>query len=322
MEPIGTVEEIWRYPVKSMVGEKLTASEVTLQGLVGDRLWAVREEQHGTIVGGKKIPALMMCRARFLAEPLAEAVGNSVPHIAITLPDGAELRSDQPDVNARLSAFLDRSVVLCQKQPATNRTHYRGARLTLAEMRRGFGLGPNDPLPDLSMLPVSLLAELARYATPPGTYFDAYALHLLTTSSLAHLRTFAPEADVEIARFRPNVLVRTRAEGLAENHWCGGKLQLGEATTSVEVPTVRCSMPTRAQPGLRADPSVLRAIAEQANRCFGVYAKPERPGRIRVGDLVQLERHQDSTVGRWIGFGATSLKRIALRAAAALTPNE
>src|SRR5262249_59720805 len=100
MEPVGMVEEIWRYPVKSMAGEKLAAATLTGQGLVGDRLWAVRDDQQG-ILGGKKIPALMMCRARFLNEPAADAVGASVPQVAITLPDGTELRTDQRDVNAR-----------------------------------------------------------------------------------------------------------------------------------------------------------------------------------------------------------------------------
>src|SRR5262252_5036850 len=145
MERVGTVEEIWRFPVKSMVGEKLEAAQLTGQGLVGDRLWAVCDNQKGSILGGKQIPALMMCRARFLEEPAADAVGASVPQVAITLPDGTELRTDQPDVNARLSTFLGRGVVLSPKQPATDRRHYRLPRMTSADMRRAFGLGPSEP---------------------------------------------------------------------------------------------------------------------------------------------------------------------------------
>src|SRR5262249_40740424 len=135
-------------------------------------------------------------------------------------------------------------------------------------------------------------------------------------------RARATDADVQIARFRPNILVRTEADGFVETRWCGGKLHMGDTISSVEIPTVRCSMPTRAQPGLRADPRVLKGIAEHAERCFGVYAKPERHGAIRVGDGVGLESQRESTVGRWAGAGATALKRIALRGAAAMIPKE
>src|SRR5262249_10134905 len=153
-------------------------------------------------------------------------------------------------------------VQLAPRQPATDRGHYRAAPLTLEEMRREFGVAPGEPLPDFSMMPAAKLAQLARYATPPGTYFDAYPLHIGTTASLAAMAARAPGAKFEPARFRANLLVRTEGEALLEPRWCGGALHAGGISAAVEVPTPRCSMPTHAQPGIAADPAVLRALVQ------------------------------------------------------------
>lgn len=322
MEQVGRISELWRFPVKSMAGERLEHAEVTAGGITGDRLWAVRDEEKGCITGGKRIPALMTCTARFVAEPTADAVDGSVPPVVMTLPDGTELRSDQPDVNARLSVFLGRSVTLSPRRPASERAHYRAPRATMADMRKQFGLGPDEPVPDFSMFPTLVLVELARYATPPGTYFDAYPLHLLTTASVDELRRRAPGADVVSLRFRPNVLIETDTVGLAEVGWCGAALRAGQLVARIEIPSVRCSMTTRAQPGLGADPGVLRAVVEHARRCAGVYAGVEQAGRVKVGDPVELERPRVTRLAGLVHASTRSLRRLALRAGAAALPEE
>lgn len=323
MARVGTISEIWRFPVKSMAGESLVEAEATELGVVGDRLWAVRDEEKGCITGGKRLPALMMCRARFLAPPRAGAVDGEVPPVAIHLPDGSELRSDEPDVHARLSAFLGRKVSLCARRPAEDRAHYRAPRPTMADMRLQFGLGPDDPVPDFSMFPASVLIELARFATPPGTYFDAYPLHVLTTASVAELARRAPSVDVRSGRFRPNLLVDAGADGgFAEVAWCGGALRVGSLAGPVAIPAVRCSMTTRAQPGVPADAGVLRALIDHSQRCIGVYAGVDVPGRFRVGDPVEVEVPRTTRVGGWMKTSARSLRRLALRATAAVLPKE
>lgn len=322
MERVGTISQLWRFPVKSMAGEPLERAEVTQSGVVGDRLWAVRDVEKGCITGGKRLPALMTCTARFLAEPPADAVDDRVPPVAIALPDGTELRSDQPDVDARLSHFLGRAVSLCPRRPASAREHYRAPRATRADMRLQFGVAPGEPIPDFSMLPTSVLVELARYATPPGSYFDAYALHILTTATVAELGRLAPDAGAAPLRFRPNLVVDAGEAGLVENRWCGGALRAGELTSLVEVPTVRCSMITRAQPGLDAAPDMLRAVAEHARRCAGVYARVERGGAVRVGDAVEVERAASSRVAGWMKTSARSFRRLLLRASMAALPEE
>jgi len=325
MQPVGTVAQLWRFPVKSMAGESLERADVIPTGVIGDRLWAVRDEEKKCVTGGKRIPALMTCRARFLSEPAPDAMGDRVPPVAIALPDGTELSSDRPDVHARLSDFLGRAVTLCPRRRADERAHYRAPRATKADFRQQFGLGPNEPIPDFSMFPTAVLIQLSRYATPPGSYFDAYELHILTTASLAELARRAPAADFAPLRFRPNLLVDTgtgTATGFAEADWCGGTLSAGELRSRIEIPTVRCSMTMRPQPGLAADPGVLAGLVEHAQRLAGVYARVERPGVVRLGDPVAVETAGRARVGGWVKASARSIRRLALRASAAVMPDE
>src|SRR5215472_15677145 len=99
VQRVGTVREIWRYPVKSMAGERLDATALDLGGIPGDRAWAVRDERRGGIRGAKKIPGLMRCAARYLEPPSRERAG--APEIQ--LPDGGTLRADAPDAAERVS---------------------------------------------------------------------------------------------------------------------------------------------------------------------------------------------------------------------------
>ena len=282
-ERIGIVREIWRYPVKSMGGESIARCTLGPLGVPGDRGWAVRDEQAAEIRGGKKLPALMRCTARYREEPRDDRV----PHADVTLPDGTATATDAPDVAARLASLLGRAVTLWPRRPADDDQHYRRGLPDqpdmLAELREIFGRTEDEPLPDLAQFPT----EIMEYTSPRGTYFDVFPLHVLTTASLAALG--APER-FDRRRFRPNVLVETSAglEGLVEAQWAGRRLRIGDATVTAEMPTVRCSMVMRAQPGLDEDASVLRRIVRAADQNLGLYASVAGSGAIAVGDPVVL----------------------------------
>ena len=283
---VGRITQLWRYPVKSMHGERLDAVTLGARGLPGDRGWAVRDEVAGEIRGAKKLPALMRCAARYLAEPSDD----TVPPAEITLPDGTRIRSDAHDVSTRLSALLGRAVILWPRRPATDREHYRRAAPDnpdlMAELRQVFGRLDDEPLPDLSVFP----AEIMEFTSPLGTYFDAFPLHLLTTASLAAMAAQNPGARFDVRRFRPNVLIEPvdGAVGLVENGWCGRTLRLGTATARIEMPCTRCVMTTQEQADLPKDPSILRTIVRDADQSLGVYATPADPGHLAVGDAVEL----------------------------------
>jgi uncharacterized protein YcbX len=283
---VGRVREIWRYPVKSMQGERLDAATVGESGISGDRGWALRDETAGEIRGAKKLPALMRCSARYLAEP----VGDTIPAAEITLPDGARVRADAADAGERLSALLGRRVTIWPRRSADDREHYRRAAPDnpdmMAELREVFGRTPDEPLPDLSVFS----PEILEFTSPLGTYFDASPLHLLTTASLGALSAKTPGARFDVRRFRPNLLIEPSDDvpGLVEQQWCGKTLRIGAAAVRVDIPCPRCVMTTLEQPGLPKDPTVLRTIVRDAAQNLGVYATPIAPGRVAPGDVVEL----------------------------------
>jgi uncharacterized protein YcbX len=305
---VGVVKEIWRYPVKSLAGEEIGSCVLTDAGVPGDRGWAFRDGKRGEIASARKIPGLLQCAARFREEPTP---GSSAA-IDITLPDGTTLGSDQAEVHQRCTSAIGHDLELCPLRPATDLAHYRratpgaavlarlarfapirrmlGALLPLvgadAELRADFGRLPDEPLPDLSQFS----PELLEFTSPPGTYFDAFPLHLLTTSALAAMSRLNPDADWDVRRFRPNFVVETVPEfdGPIEFDWVERTLAIGEARIGCAMPTVRCSMPTHAQSDLGKDPSVLRTIVRETDQNLGVYADVVAPGRVSVGDPVEL----------------------------------
>jgi hypothetical protein len=274
------VRELWRYPVKSMQGEVLASAVLTDHGVLGDRGWATRDERRGGIRGAKKISSLMRCAARYVEEPSAP---RPVPHAELTLPGGESVRTDDPSVHERLSAALDHPVTLFPLQPPEALDHYRrGAPDSddlLEELRGMFGREADEPLPDFAAFP----PELLEYESLPGTYFDAYALLLVTRQTLATLH-----ADVR--RFRPNIVVDVpEGDGYPERAWIGRRLRIGdEVELQVEMGCPRCVMITLPFADLPQDRALLRRVVREAGQDVGVYATVVRGGTIRDGDTVTV----------------------------------
>jgi uncharacterized protein YcbX len=314
-----TVTEIWRYPVKSMAGERLDNVAVDERGMVADRMWAVRDPELGSITTARRRPALLRCGARYAADPLGSA-----PEVVIVLPDGEEISSADPAVHARLSELVGSEVRLEPIPPPSDKDAYRAPRETKAEIRAAFGLAEDEPLPDFSVFPLRKLAELSRYVTPVGSLFDAYPVHLITRASLAAMAAQTPGSDFDVRRFRPNLVVDTEpGEELPENSWCNADLDLPNAGLHGEIPTLRCVMPTREQRELPTDTQVMRTVAKHANRCLGIYATVSSPGTIGVGDEIVVRRPASpSRPAAMTRVSARSLKRGVLRAANAMMPKE
>jgi uncharacterized protein YcbX len=305
---VGTIQQIWRYPVKSMAGERLGECTVESLGIPGDRGWALRDEAKREITNGKRIPLLMQCAARYREQPR----NGAIPAVDISLPDGTRISSDDPAVNARLSEVLEKDVTLWPRQPASDKAHYRrakfGSRLAgrLSQfstfrsalpkltsfgsmnvaLREMFSREAGEPIPDISLLP----PEVLEFTSPPGTYFDAFPIHVLTTASLRTMSQHNPTAIWDSRRFRPNFLIRTEDgfEGLIESNWGGKTLRLGNVELKCEIPTARCGMTTHAQADLPKDPSVLRTIVKDADQNLGVYASAIISGQVSEGDRVEL----------------------------------
>lgn len=283
---VGRVKEIWRYPVKSMAGERLQLSSIDPGGLPGDRSWAVRDEKRGGIRGAKKIPDLMRCHARFVEPPTRERPG--VPEI--TLTDGSRLRADALDAAARVSAAVGADVTLWPLLPSDALDHYRRGAPDHADMetelRAMFGRTPDEPLPNFADFP----PELFQYESPPGTYFDAFPLLVLTTASLARLARAAPGSRVDVRRFRPNLLIETvsELEGYLESDWAGRKLRVGALELECTMACPRCVMITHGFDDLPKDAALMRAVVRDANQTMGIYARALGQASVALGDPVEL----------------------------------
>jgi uncharacterized protein YcbX len=305
------VTEIWRYPVKSMGGQRVPSAAIGPLGLHADRLWAVRELELGATTTARRLPALMLCSARFVEEPPSGAGPGHPVEVIVTFPDGEEISSGDPAVHQRLTELVGRSVELRSLPALDDKAQYRQGRISRAAQRRQLGLADDEPFPDFSTLPVGKLVQLARYATPVGSFVDAYPLHLLSTGSMAAMRTLAPDSDFDVRRFRPNVVV----DGSDEFDWCGGTLSSANLTLDVIAPTVRCSMPVRPQPGLPAQPDVMRTIKNHSDRCLGVYADVREAGTLAVGDELRLEESDRGSARQLANRVKRGVVRASTRAA-------
>jgi uncharacterized protein YcbX len=292
-ENLGTITGLWRFPVKSMLGEELDAVDVTEGGIVGDRAYALVDKQTGKVASAKhpKVwPDLLRCRASFTEPPRS---GEELPPVRIDLAGGTSVMSDAADVDAVLSSFCGRDVELAraapddftidQYHPDQDNLDPQGHRDEVTETKLGAALFSEMGMPS---------------AVPKGSFFDVFPLSVLTTSTLDRLKELEPQTTFDSRRFRMNVIVATPANGFEENSWLGRVLGIGDGVKlMVTMPDPRCVMTTVAQEGLERDPQVLKALA-QHNRidvaggglypCAGVYAVVASTGTLRTGDPVTL----------------------------------
>jgi uncharacterized protein YcbX len=269
----GSVVGLWRYPVKSMMGEELNAAEVTDRGVVGDRQFAVVDASTGKVAGAKnprKWGNFFDFRAAYVVPP---GKGPNLPAVRLTLPDGTVVTSEQPDLARVLSRALGREVAFAGAQHAAESS----------------GAQAEEYWPDMEGL--EHRDTVTEWELPAGTFFDLAAVHLLTTATLDRLRALYPEGRFEVRRFRPNIVVATGPDqqGFVENDWIGRTLAIGdEVHLRITGPCPRCVMTTLPQGDLPKDAGILRTAAQNNQANVGVYADVVKGGTVRRGDDVTL----------------------------------
>jgi uncharacterized protein YcbX len=287
------ISEVWRYPVKSMLGERRESAHVAATGVVGDRAYAVIDRSDGKVASAKnprKWRALLGCRAEFVEEPVP---GDPPPPVRITLPDGIVVTSDDPKVHEVLSRFVGRDVTLADTAPQGSTFEETWPDIE--------GMAPTEFIDSTRVRSDEgeAVSDLALgLAAAPGSFFDLAPVHLVTSSSLDELGRLQPSSRFAVQRFRPNVVIAVPPDGFVENGWVGATLRLGkDASLAVMMPTMRCVMTTLAQGDLPDDRAILRAATEH-NRveitglghwaCVGAYASVVTPGSICVGDAAEV----------------------------------
>ena len=119
--------------------------------------------------------------------------------------------------------------------------------------------------------------------------FDAMPLSLISTSTVDGIAQLAGR-PLEVARFRPNLLVKPDAgDAYPEDAWQGATLAIGAMRMRVDVRDPRCAITTMDPETGERDPTVLRQIAQHRDNCAGVYGTVVTPGAIAVGDAVVIE---------------------------------
>lgn len=275
-----SVATLWRYPVKSMMGEELNGTEITTTGLLGDRAYALVDTETGKVISAKnpkKWPDFFVYRATFTA-PLS---ADSLQPVWISLPDGTVLRSDQSDVNDKLSAALGHKVTLQTQSP-------NDAKL-------------EQYWPEYEGETNEISNEAVAGDAHQGSFFDYSPLHLLTTSSIEAMQQHYPEGRFEVRRFRPNIMVDTSGmKGFVENDWVGKTIKIGSSLRlQITDPCPRCVMPTLAQGDLPQDNGIFKngiaknkplvPFAGKELPSVGVYARVLTPGAVKRGDVITIE---------------------------------
>jgi MOSC domain-containing protein len=249
-----TVMELWRYPVKSLQGERLTAVNVEADGLAGDRRWGIRDEATGRVLTGRREPRLL--------EAAATLGGGGEP--MIVLPGGSVLDGPGKVTDAALGDWLDRSVRLV---PA-NRDHGDRAEF--------FADATDDG------------SEAIEWTMPPGRFVDAMALLVLTTASLRAGAARYPDGEWNVRRFRPNILLEAAGESWAEDAWCGRAVRIGDVELLPRQPCIRCTMVTRGQAGLRRDLDIYRTLAHEHDGNLGVWTAVRTGGTLSEGQAADV----------------------------------
>jgi len=246
------IEELRRYAVKSMQGEKVDELRIAANGVDGDRDFGVLDVESGTVISAKREGRLLEAYARV-----------SDDGVRVRLPDGREIPSGEA-LDRELTTWLGREV-----------------RVVHA-LRHGVGTFecPEDFERDES--------RTVRWQGTGHSFVDESDLHLLTTADLALLQRHRPELQWDVRRFRPNIVLAA-GEDATSDQWIGQQLRLGEAIVRVTGPCTRCVMTTRAQPdGLERQLDILHHVIQQCGNSVGVRATVVKTGRVFVGDDAQV----------------------------------
>lgn len=238
-----------RYPVKSMQGESLESCGLGPLGIDGDRSYGVVDNETGKVLSAKTEPRLFEAEGR-----------TDTGKVVLRLPGSDWLEADDPAATSAVRDWLGSDV------------HVERAGAS----QRGYTM----PFPG------TVDGDEIEVPCPPERFFDLAPIHLLTTASLRTMESRRPGSEWSPWRFRPNVLVETDQEGFIEEEWIGRTIRVGEAVLEPFMPTIRCSMTTRAQRDLPRDLEILKGVNSENGSSLGIYCSVPEPGKVAVGNAV------------------------------------
>jgi uncharacterized protein YcbX len=254
---IGTLESIWRYPVKSMRGEQVEDVFVAYTGVMGDRLYAIsssaappefpwhtnREQEEFILYSARYRHHEKTLRPAAMEAAFKEALNPPYPDgeafaLDVITPDGATL-------DVKDSAFLD----------------------GLSDAARG---------------------ELRLHFTQKNAV-DCRPLSLFSMQTLAQLEQ-ETGLNIDKRRFRANFYVNwEQADGFYENELVNRRMKVGDRLEiMVRELDPRCKSITIDPDTAETQPRILKHIARKHDGFAGVYAAVLTEGTVRPGDQICL----------------------------------
>jgi len=237
------ITEIWRYPVKSMLGEQLDQANVGPGGIQGDRRWAVVDTETGVSLSAKRYADLLCCQAR---------TGDD--GVLISVPGHDEYPAGSDEIAYRLSELLGRQVTTRSADAIETIQHEFPTAVTEGE------------------------GEPFLYEPETEAFFDCAPLQLLTIETLAEIQRLLPASIIHPVRFRPNFLVETALTGFVEQDWVNRDVMLGSLKCQVYDDTRRCIMVALGQGDIPRDTDVIRTILKSNEGRAGVALRTLESG--------------------------------------------
>ena len=247
------IAELWRFPVKSLLGERLPRLSLVGDGVDGDRLWGILDRGDGRILTARREPRLLFAASRIGTD--------DVP--LIRLPGGRMLTGPGPATDDALSAWLGKAVTLVSAiECDASRAEY-------------FADATDDN------------SRAIEWTMPQGRFVDAYPVLVMSTAGLRSGAAAYPAGAWDVRRFRPNILIELEGEGWFEDTWAERSLRVGTAQLVPRRRCIRCTMVNRAQPGLERDVNIYKTLNRTHGGDAGMWAQVVRPGTVSEGDVVE-----------------------------------
>jgi uncharacterized protein YcbX len=192
------VLELWRYPVKSLQGERLEAVEITAKGLEGDRQYALFDVESGLGLTARRVPELLFASASL------DADGS----LTITLPDGSTANDDEA-----LSVWLARPVALRSADAGGSR-YYENPDDFEREQSSAWHafLGASGPFHDSIRSRVSLVSTGTVGDWDRRRFRSNILLDGDGEDALVGSRVRLGEAELSISKRIPRCVMVTRAQ--------------------------------------------------------------------------------------------------------------
>jgi uncharacterized protein YcbX len=155
---------------------------------------------------------------------------------------------------------------------------------TIVRTPSGVILDVADP-----MLAAELWPSGARVIRQDRGIFDTFPLSLITTQTIAGLSAIVG-SELEVERFRPNILIETADQmPFSEDHWVGFVLRIGALRMRVDKRDGRCGVITIDPVTTERNATIFQAVARDRQGCLGVYGSTMEAGRVAVNDGVFIE---------------------------------